>query len=54
MRVRVETIITGLSDINTFPALKGVLVQDLSYLFSNFGWLLFLFIGILLRRTYKK
>ena len=43
-----------LSDINTFPAQRGVLVQDLSYLFSNFGWLLFLFIGILLRRTYKK
>ena len=37
----------ALGDINKFPAYRGLLVQNITLFFSQYAWILFIFIGII-------
>jgi len=43
-----------LSDINKFPAPRGVFIQNVCYLISWYGWVISFCIGLILLRWNKK
>ena len=55
--LQVEDVKKGmivLSDINKFPAPRGVFIQNISYLISWYGWAISFCIGLILLRLDKK
>jgi hypothetical protein len=48
-----KSMITA-SEINTFPAKNGVLVQKISYFISWYGWIIFIVIGFIIYRYNNK